>query len=56
MKFIVIRMHCLMEDEGQDHIVGSYDTREAAQAKVEEWTDHGTGYFKYADMKIVEVS
>ena len=53
-RYVVIRMACLMEDEGQDHVIGSYNSHEAAQARVEEWTENGKGYFKYGDMKIVE--
>jgi hypothetical protein len=53
LKFIVIRKACLMEDEGRDHIVASYNTRLEADAKVTEYISDG--YFSRNDMTIVEV-
>lgn len=53
-KYLVIREACLMEDEGKDHHIGVYNTREEAEAKVAEWISDG--YFKQSDMKIVELN
>lgn len=49
-KFIIFRKPCLMEDEGQYHILASCDTREDVAVFCKEFTEDGKGYFHMGDL------
>jgi len=49
-KFIVIRWPCLMEDEGNWHVLAICDTRQEVAEFTKEYTDNDTGYFKVSNL------
>lgn len=45
-KYVVARRPCLMEDEGNWHILALCDTREEVALFVKKFTEDNTGYFR----------
>lgn len=52
MRYQVIRLHCLMEDEGCNQDLGFYATMDEAMKKVREWTN--SGYFTLGNMLVID--
>lgn len=50
MKYLVFRLPCLPEDEGRQHYLGTFATKEEAEAFVQS----EVGYFKRGDYRILE--
>ena len=51
-KYIVMRMPCLMEDEGRSFYIGSANTKEEAEKIIE--CETADGYFTKNNYKIYE--
>lgn len=49
-KFIVVRKNCLMEDEGNWHVLAICDTRQEVAEFCKDFTDRGEGYFHMGNM------
>ena len=49
-KFIVVRWPCLMEDEGNWHVLAVCDTRQEVAEFTKEYTDNDTGYFRVSNL------
>ena len=49
-KFIVVRWPCLMEDEGNWHVLAICDTRQEVAEFTKEYTDDDIGYFKVSNL------
>ena len=52
-QIVVIRMPCLMEDEGNWHPLFVGESWDEVNDFVRDFTDSGEGYFKYHDLAFV---
>lgn len=49
-KFIVVRKNCLMEDEGNWHVLAICDTRQDVAEFCREFTEEDQGYFHMSNL------